>query len=558
VISKATRGKGFSGCISYISEKSSEVRTINIASGNWKNAASEMRAVANTNATSKCVYHHWLSFSPDERLSDEQMFSAAESMIQKLGLSDHQHVMAIHRDREHHHIHVVSNLISFDGKAEKLSHDFRSRPVFAREIENEMGLKKFQKSSRVENAKSHSDNVFTASRIDKIHNTLSSSHSFVEFQKSLLQIGISIDEKSSRLNSINYRVIDVESGIYIAGSKVDAVLTSPSSLSKKFTPDDRKTESASSTFDPEKIAQINLALKNSSSWEQAQMRLLQHRIEIQIVKSGARVRGFRLLDHETGRSVKASEVGFSYVDLEKRFSSQPKKQPSPISTPSPENQKEVVMNMKPSVKPQKPSKPKPKPKTSKSDSWNQLSSHEKWRIRAYKLAKADPRIARWRETKKETINELFDDYKERRSQINKLHFNPCEPSFSDLVLMLFTGYKTFREYELAKEQRALQEVKSKLDICEIKYVQGIYKEYLPFPESKNISSVSAAQSSHKFASSVINSRSKHNYHQKITLGILKQPTQQQTRQPYHQESQHVSAPAPTQSTRSSRGGRDDR
>lgn len=90
MISKAVRGRGFNGAISYICDKSDHIRTVNIASQNWKNAAREMRAVANTNGTQKCVYHHWLSFDPTERLDDEQMFAAAQRMIEKLGLADHQ------------------------------------------------------------------------------------------------------------------------------------------------------------------------------------------------------------------------------------------------------------------------------------------------------------------------------------------------------------------------------------------------------------------------------------------------------------------------------------
>jgi hypothetical protein len=47
MISKAIRGAGFSGCISYICSKSNSIRMQNIVSDDWRKAASEMRAAAN-------------------------------------------------------------------------------------------------------------------------------------------------------------------------------------------------------------------------------------------------------------------------------------------------------------------------------------------------------------------------------------------------------------------------------------------------------------------------------------------------------------------------------
>ncbi|MCK6442548.1 MAG: relaxase/mobilization nuclease domain-containing protein [Elstera cyanobacteriorum] len=292
---------------------------INIASENWKNAASEMRLVANLNRTEKCVYHHWLSFSPDEKLSDDAMFKAASLMIEKLGLSDHQHVMAIHRDRDHAHVHIVSNLVSFDGKAQKLSHDYNSRPVFAREIEAELCLKKFERSPRTPNASARSFEIFSSEKITHIQKILSFSRSFEDLKGSLENIGLHISEKSSRSNSLNYRITDIESGLYISGSKIDDALSSPTKLKKHFRSDDDKPMQKDKDIDISLSLRIRECLDKSDSWSNAEIRLKEIGISIDYIKSGDRIRGIRFVNSENNINIKASDIGISYAKFDKQF-----------------------------------------------------------------------------------------------------------------------------------------------------------------------------------------------------------------------------------------------
>lgn len=324
MISKSTRGKGFSGAISYVCEKASSIRTINIAAQNWKHAAREMRAVASLNRTEKCVYHHWLSFSPDENVSDEMMFSAAQRMIEKLGLSGHQHVLAIHDDKAHRHIHIVSNLINFDGRAQKLSNDFRSRPTFAREIEEELGLKKYQRKQPAKAPLADFKTVFSESRISQIQEILKSSNSFDELSESLIKIGIKIEEKSSRSNSLNYRLIDVSSKLYISGSKISDSLASPSKLKKYFSGNTDKP-TAKNIKPQDKDIDISLSLRirelldKSNSWHDAELNLKKIGISIDYIKTGDRIRGIRFIDIEKNINIKASDIGISFAKIDKQF-----------------------------------------------------------------------------------------------------------------------------------------------------------------------------------------------------------------------------------------------
>jgi hypothetical protein len=289
MISKAVRGRGFSGCISYICEKSNAVRTLNIASENWKSAAREMRSVASLNRTEKSVYHHWLSFHPSENMTDEMMFQAASSMIQKLGLSDHQHVCAIHKDREHHHIHIVSNLVNFDGKAVKLSHDFRSRPVFAREIETEMGLKAFERKQREQKEQ------FPPQKVEAIR-AAARTGSRAEIDRVLIELGVTMSEKSSRSRAITYTFIDEKTGAKIAGSRIDPSLSSPSKMSAKARASDglwQRYEEAKSqhpTIDErEQKARLEMLKKRHQS-ERKSVRSEQFEIKKEMLRDARKLR----------------------------------------------------------------------------------------------------------------------------------------------------------------------------------------------------------------------------------------------------------------------------
>jgi hypothetical protein len=344
MISKAIRGSGFSGAVSYICSKSDAIHMQNLVASDWRKAPAEMRAVANLNTTKKCVYHHILSFSPDERLSDSDMFKAAELMLKKLNLAEHQAVYAIHKDRQHWHVHTVVNLIDFSGKAEKLSHDFRSRPVYAREIESELNFKKYERKAPAKFSEYDIQNVFSSERISDIREILKSSQSHDEFHNSLSQIGIKIEEKSSRSNSLNYRFRDVNSGLYISGSKVDKALSDPTSLKRYFSRGD-DNPNPKHIKPSQKDTDINLALKirerldKALSWHDAEIRLKEIGIRIDFIKSGERVRGIRFVNVEDNINIKASDISISYSHYQKLY-----------ETYSTNNLIEINENVKPDVK----------------------------------------------------------------------------------------------------------------------------------------------------------------------------------------------------------------
>jgi hypothetical protein len=134
---KGSGGRGFKGAIAYVTGKAEAVALRNLE--DLRTAAGEMRAVANESRLDKPVYHFVLSWAELERPTDDQAIAAADRALESLGLDSHQAVIAVHRDRDHHHVHVVVNKRGLDGRTANLSQDFARLEKACREVEYQQG-----------------------------------------------------------------------------------------------------------------------------------------------------------------------------------------------------------------------------------------------------------------------------------------------------------------------------------------------------------------------------------------------------------------------------------
>ena len=64
----------------------------------------------------KPVYHWVLSYHPNDNVSEEQMVEDAHDFLNRVGFDDTQYVMTAHYDKEHHHIHIVTNVVNNRGE----------------------------------------------------------------------------------------------------------------------------------------------------------------------------------------------------------------------------------------------------------------------------------------------------------------------------------------------------------------------------------------------------------------------------------------------------------
>lgn len=104
--------EAFAPGVSYVCGKATRVEMRNIASSDWQDAAAEMVLTSELSERVKKPYYHLvLSWHPQEKPTEDQMFEAADHMIKSLGLEDHQVVIGTHFDTERNHIHIIANTV---------------------------------------------------------------------------------------------------------------------------------------------------------------------------------------------------------------------------------------------------------------------------------------------------------------------------------------------------------------------------------------------------------------------------------------------------------------
>lgn len=143
VIRRTTGIRGadpFAGRIAYVCAKASRIATANLAGG-WQQAAWQMGVAAGlTPACRQPAYHLVLSWSPLEQPTEEAMLAAARAILQDFGAGGHQHVIALHHDRPHRHVHVILNRIHpISGRVLSTGHDFARLERACRRIEARQG-----------------------------------------------------------------------------------------------------------------------------------------------------------------------------------------------------------------------------------------------------------------------------------------------------------------------------------------------------------------------------------------------------------------------------------
>lgn len=90
--------------------------------------------------TKKEAYHLIVAYHREEEISDEEMVSDARETLRRRGLGEHQAVHAVHRDRQHPHVHVVVNRVHPSGERTwNPDHDYYRNMEVLREIERERG-----------------------------------------------------------------------------------------------------------------------------------------------------------------------------------------------------------------------------------------------------------------------------------------------------------------------------------------------------------------------------------------------------------------------------------
>ena len=104
-------------------------------------------------------YHVGASLHPDESLGVEAWEMVAQAMLEKLGLEDHQAIIAVHEDRGHQHMHLIVNRVHIDGHAWKPSFDVIKLREVMRTMERRLGLRRVAEPRRPEPEETDTESV---------------------------------------------------------------------------------------------------------------------------------------------------------------------------------------------------------------------------------------------------------------------------------------------------------------------------------------------------------------------------------------------------------------
>lgn len=85
--------------------------------------------------------HNIISFHKDEQITPEQVLEISRQFVDRF-FPDHQSLIAVHRDREHLHCHILTNSVSYvDGhKLHQTKHDLQMQKDFTNELCRDQGL----------------------------------------------------------------------------------------------------------------------------------------------------------------------------------------------------------------------------------------------------------------------------------------------------------------------------------------------------------------------------------------------------------------------------------
>jgi hypothetical protein len=148
MISKAVKGKGFRGALTYdLNTEKGRVIGGNMAGQTVDELTAEFGQIRKLRPNlQKAVLHVSLSAAPGEKLSDAQWQSIGQKYLDGMGFKNNQYIMTRHEDTAHEHIHILANRITHDGQVVSDSHDYKRQSQIMRQIEKEYGLKTVEPS----------------------------------------------------------------------------------------------------------------------------------------------------------------------------------------------------------------------------------------------------------------------------------------------------------------------------------------------------------------------------------------------------------------------------
>ena len=126
----------------------------------------------------------------NSRLTDKLMAEIAEEYMRQMGIADTQFILVRHQDREHDHMHLVYNRVSYRKKTINSGNDWKKSTKICRAITEKYGLYVAAGKEQVNEDRLKGDDKLRYEMMHKVMDALKGSGNWEEFKEALHDDGI--------------------------------------------------------------------------------------------------------------------------------------------------------------------------------------------------------------------------------------------------------------------------------------------------------------------------------------------------------------------------------
>ena len=226
MIGKIRKGRSFSGCIRYVTQKDDAkiIASEGVLLGTVEETARSFRWQCLLNPdVAKPVGHIALSFKPEDapRLTDAFMARLAEEYLELMGIRNTQFIVVRHHGTDNPHCHIVFNRVNFDGKVISDSNDFRRNERVTKMLKDKYSLTYSEGKQAVKAEKLHASERVKYEIYCAVKEALRSASTWKEFQNKLLKMGVEMEFKYKGNTSEVQGIRFIKDGLPFKGSEID-------------------------------------------------------------------------------------------------------------------------------------------------------------------------------------------------------------------------------------------------------------------------------------------------------------------------------------------------
>ena len=226
MIGKIRKGRSFSGCIRYVTQKDDAkiIASEGVLLGTVEETACSFRWQCLLNPdVAKPVGHIALSFKPEDapRLTDAFMARLAEEYLELMGIRNTQFIVVRHHGTDNPHCHIVFNRVDFDGKVISDSNDFRRNERVTKMLKDKYSLTYSEGKQAVKAEKLHASERVKYEIYRAVKEALRSASTWKEFQNKLLKMGVEMEFKYKGNTSEVQGIRFIKDGLPFKGSEID-------------------------------------------------------------------------------------------------------------------------------------------------------------------------------------------------------------------------------------------------------------------------------------------------------------------------------------------------